>query len=228
MLSSTIRAVVCAASLTTLCIPAPVLSEWTGGIEGGTVLRDDGNATQLRFNLYNRVRPFTHHIYIDWIRSNNQDDSYKAAYVPRYWFTNALYAFSELQYRVDKPLLVDRQTQALLGVGYQFIATETARLWGEAGAGNQTTEITNIGELSEDFLTARSGYHQILAQLFKFELELEVIRGDDFSEQIAEAAIAVGFGTGSLKYGYRTRRFKSDGLETQTQSDSFVSFGYGF
>jgi len=222
------------ATLVALSLASSLRAEWSGGVEGGTVLRDDETATQLRFNLFNNERPLTHHLYIDWIRSNEKNDSYKAAYLPRYWFSNALYAFSEIHYRVDKPLAIDQQTQGILGAGYKFISTETNALWAELGAGVRSTEfesqLATNGQLErrDNFVLGRGGYRQVIATLFKFELDLEVSQSDDLREDSADAAISVRLGEGSLKYGYRRSQFKQDGFPTRSNADSYVSFSYGF
>jgi len=203
-------------------------AEWSGGLEGGTVLRGDETATKLRFNLFNNQRPLTHHLYVDWIRSSENNDSYKAAYIPRYWFSEKLYAFSEVHYRVDKPFEIEQQTQGIIGGGYRFIATEITALWAEIGAGARATEFSNRPERDDNFVLGRGSYRQIIATLFKFEFDVEAIQSDGFKEDAADAAISVKLGGGALKYGYRRSNFKQDNKPTLTESDSYVSFSYSF
>jgi len=204
-------------------------ADWSGGIEGGTILRDDVSATKLRFSLYNNDRPLTHHVYVDWIRSSDKNDSYKAAYLPRYWFSDALYAFAEIHHRIDKPFGVDQQTQGMLGAGYKFLSTETTTVWAELGAGVRTTDFEdNRIDRDESFVLGRASYRQALLQLFKFEFDVEAIQSDKLSENLTEAGISMRLGGGSIKYGYRRRQQQEKDQPTVTNDDTFLSFVYGF
>ncbi|MBX2881396.1 MAG: DUF481 domain-containing protein [Granulosicoccus sp.] len=199
---------------------------WDGGIEGGAVVRDDGNATKLSLKLFNDARPLNHSIYADWYRTENGENSYEVGYLPRYWFDSALYAFGEIRVRVDKPLAIDQETQAALGAGNRFISTDTRLLWAELGVGQRNTEFSNQLSSDETFALLRGGYRQTLTDFFRIETDLDFIRSDRATESIAEAGIVLNTGTGAVKFSYRTRRLSRDGQTTITDSESFVSFNY--
>ena len=63
------------------------MAQWSGGIEGGQVLRDDGTATRLRLRANNSSRPLSHFIYADWIRADTGGNIYEVGYRPRYWLS---------------------------------------------------------------------------------------------------------------------------------------------
>lgn len=215
-------------SIAVLTAPTPLLAQWTGGIEGGTVFRDGGNATRLRLKVLNPARPFSHYLYADWIRGGSGENSYEAGYLPRYWFDNNRYVFGEATVLVDNPLSIDSQRQFALGAGYQLTPLKNQRLWVEAGFGLQQTEFLNETESDDSFGLVRAGFHQTLSNLFRLELDFDHVDGDELSQTTAEASIAFRIPSGSIKYSYRTRRISPDNAETIEDSDSFVSFSYGF
>lgn len=207
-------------------------ADWSGGIEGGTVLNGDGgNATRLRLKLSNNVKPLSHYIYADWIR-DELGNNFEVGYKPRYWFGDALYLFGEVRARQDKPRFIDRELFGLTGVGVEFLSSDTQSLFAELGVGYRTTEFEsefgNELENSDTTGVARVGFKQIFADLLSFELDADTDVSDTISSSTAEAGIAVRVSGGALKYSYRTRRFEADGSDAITSSDSFVSFNYGF
>lgn len=209
-----------------ICIPAH--AEWTGGVEGGTVIRDDGSATRLRFKAANNSRPLSHYLYADWLRTDDGENSYALGYNPRYWINQQLYAFGEARARVDKPLSIDSEQLFVAGVGYQVIASQTTSLWGEAGVGQRSTEFSDNSDNSEMLGIVRAGFYQVLADLLRFEADVDVVSGETLTETTAEAGVAIRVAGGAMKLSYRTRQLKPDGGETVSDSDSFVSFTYGF
>lgn len=219
-----------------LSVATPATAEWSGGIEGGAVVRDGDNATRLRLKLSNNDRPLNHTIYADWYRTDNGDNSYEAGYIPRYWFDDRLYLFGEARYRVDKPLDIDRDILLIAGAGYQLIATADRLLWAEAGAGQRDTEfgsqqgagLTGDDDNSYTFALLRGGYTQIFAELIRFELKADALQGEDLSESTAEIGLSVNAGGGAVKVSYRTRRLKINESPAVTDSDTVVSFDYGF
>jgi putative salt-induced outer membrane protein YdiY len=217
-----------------LCISTLMLTaidaqaEWSGGVEGGTVIQDAGNATRLRLKLTNNDRPLSHYIYADWLQSGGGGDSYSVGYNPRYWLSQSLYLLGEARVRVVKPLAIDRESLLILGVGNQFIASGEQSLWAEIGAGQRATRFEDNSDSNETIALARAGYFQIIAEQLRLELDVNALQGEEIGEIDAEAGIAWRLGTGAVKYSYRTRRIKVDGLPAVTDSDSFVSFTYGF
>lgn len=203
-------------------------AEWSGGVEGGTVIRDAGNATRLRLKLTNNERPLSHYIYADWLQNANGGDSYSIGYNPRYWLSQSLYVLGEARWRVDKPLAINQESLLLLGIGNQFIASNEQALWAEIGAGQRATTFDDESESNETIALARAGFFQVIADQLRLELNADALQGAEIGEIVAEAGLAWRLATGAVKYSYRTRRIKADGLPAVTDSDSFVSFTYGF
>jgi len=206
-------------------------ADWSGGIEGGTVLNSDGGSSnRLRLKLTNNARPLSHYIFADWLREGT-GNSYEVGYKPQYWFGEALYLFGEATVKQDKPRSIDRSLFGLTGVGIQFLEGENHSLFAELGAGYRTTEFDNGSEDDSDTTAiARAGFQQILADLVSLEIDADTNVSEGLTSSKAEAGIAVRIPGGSVKYSYRTRRLDVDGdpLGAQTTSESFLSFGYGF
>lgn len=203
-------------------------ADWSGGIEGGTVVNGDGeNATRLRLKMSNETRPLSHYVYADWIRSGT-DNSFEAGYKPKYWFGEAFYVFGEASTRRDKPRFIDRELFGLTGVGIEFLRNENQSLYAELGAGYRATEFENGTEEDDTTGVARAGFQQILSDLISLELEGSSNVSDKLSRSVAEAGIAVRIPGGALKYSYRTQRNKVGDADAVTASESFVSFTYGF
>jgi len=207
----------------------PTQAEWTGGVEGGAVVRDGKTSNQLRLILQNDSRPLSHYIYAEWIRTDD-DDSYEAGYRPRYWFSPALYGFGELTYRVDKPLNIDRETTEAIGVGYQLLANNAQSAYVELGAGARQVVFTDeqLEDVSQPFARARAGFSQTLADLLRLELETSVVSSETVTESQAEVGVAVNLGASAIKYGYRIIRLNYEGQDAITDDTQFVSLNYAF
>lgn len=208
-----------------------LLADWTGGIEGGQVLQGREKGTRLRFKLSNSDRPFSQAIYADWIRGEDEGNSYEVGYIPRYWFTETTYAFGEGSLETSESLNIDRETRLLAGVGIQLFNTDTQSLYAEAGAGVVDTKFRINGVSSEEttgIATARMGAAQVLSDLIKLELNADYSTADELVSAAAEAAISLRIPGGAIKYSYRIRSFDTEGQEQFNETDSSISFNYGF
>ncbi len=211
----------------------PAHAQWTGGIEGGTVFRDEGSATRLRLRAENQSRPLSHFVYVDWIRPDSGSNAFELGYRPRYWFSTQFYGFGEASIRTDRPILIDRQLLLIGGLGYSVISTPEQALFVEAGVGTRDTELVDIDnnpqeDLSETLTLLRAGYRQVLSDLFQLEFDVDVFDGESLRQTLLEAGISVRIPGGAVKFSYRARRIEPDGGETLNDDDSFVSFTYGF
>jgi len=204
-------------------------AEWTGGIEGGAVVRNGVTSNRLRLLLRNDSRPLSHYLYADWLRSDN-DDSYEAGYRPRFWFSDQLYSFGELTFRVDKTLNIDRETTESIGIGYQLLNNDTQSAFVEAGAGARQTVFSNplLDDESQPFGLARAGYTQELFDIARMELDGSVIAAETSTESNAEIGLAVRVGASAVKVSYRVIRRDIDGQDPITDDTSFVSLNYAF
>ena len=210
-----------------------VFAEWRGGIEGGTVVRDGGNATRLGLRLANDERPLTHSLYADWL-NYERGNGYRVGYLPRYWFDEALYLFGEAEGRVDRPLAIDRGLLLLGGVGYRVFDSAVAGLGIELGGGARSTRFEpSVGaaegvEESEGLGLARVSAFRELADLVRLELDAETLQGARLGELRAEAALAYRVAGGAIRLGYRVRRLSFEEADTLTDEETSVTFAYGF
>lgn len=204
------------------------VADWSGDVEGGTVVSSSGNQTRLRLTLSNDVRPFTHQIYAEWLRGAENADGYQLGYNPRFWFRDNYYLFGEGRLRVDELFDIDRELLVLAGVGGQFLSSETQSLYAELGVGSQMVEFESDEETTRGLGIARLGFFKSLADAFKVDLELSGTVGDDISELKSEIGLSLRIPSGAIRYAYRTRSFKVGDNETLTDDDSFISFTYGF
>jgi len=208
----------------------PASAQWTGGIEGGTVVRDAGNATRLRLVLRNDVRPLSQYVYAEWLRSGSERNSYSAGYNPRYWFDKTYYTFGESGFRVDDYLGIDQEIRLLGGVGAQLVSTADQAFFVELGLGGRSIEFDGIADTRNEALgVARLGYFKTFADALKFDLN---ISGGLSSEEVTEASGEIGLSlrvpNGVVRLAYRTQYLQVGDSESVTDNDSFVSFGYSF
>ena len=210
-------------------IPLSSHADWSGGIEGGTVFRDEGQATRFRLKAQNPDRPFSQFVYLDWLRISGGGNAYEIGYRPRYWIGQKLYVFGEGSIRVDSTIDIDNEAVLLGGLGYALVSTQQTQLWVEAGVGSRNTEFEGaIEDTTDTFGVVRAAFSQVLANLLRFEVDLDAIQGETLLETSAEAGISIRIPAGSVKFSYRARRLDPDEGETIDDEDSFVSYSYGF
>lgn len=208
----------------------PVNAAWTGGVEGGTVLRDSGNATRLRLVLRKDVRPLSHYVYAEWLRLSSGGNSYSIGYNPRYWFNQTYYSFGESEFRVDETFGIDQEIKLLTGLGGQFLNTEQQSLFVELGVGGRSIEFDGADEASNEALgLARLGYFRTFFDSIKFDLNLSSSRSsEDVDQASGELGLSLRIPNGVVRVAYRSRYQKVGDSESVSDDDSFVSFGYSF
>jgi len=216
---------------------SPAVADWTGGIEGGTVVRDGGNAVRLRLGLVNDDRPLSHNLYAEWLRYDD-DNGYRVGYLPRFWVDERLYVFGELEGRVDRPLRIERQLLGVGGVGYSLYDSAERGLGAEVGAGVRSTRLEDESdtaaaaeeedEESEGVVVLRAAAFQKIADLLRLELEGDAVQGERYGELHAEAALAYRVPGGAIKLGYRIRRLSFEDGPTLDDDDVSLAFTYGF
>jgi len=219
----------CISLLVLILTPMVSYADWSAGIEGGTVFRDEGQATRFRLKAQNPDRPFSQFVYLDWLRISGGGNAYEIGYRPRYWLSPKFYVFGEGNIRVDSTIAIDNEALLQAGVGYAFVATPQTQLWLEAGAGTRNTEFEGgIEDTTDSFGIIRGAFSQVLADLIRFEVDVDAIQSETLLETSAEAGISIRIPAGSIKLSYRARRLDPDEGETIDDEDSFVSFSYGF
>jgi len=204
-------------------------AEWTGGLEGGTVMRDGESATRIRAHASLNSRPVSHDLHAEWYRHDTS--SIELGYKPRYWLTEKLYTFGEGRLRFEEDLGIDRETQLLGGVGLQLLATREQQLLLEAGAGYRLTSFTDetfLEDAEEGVGVLRAAGSQILSDLFKLDLLADVFASESYVQSQAELGVSVRVPQGAIRVAYRVRRVDIDELEAVNDSDTAISFTVGF
>lgn len=206
------------------------LAEWTGGVEGGTVLRDSNTASRLRLTLRNNERPLSHYLYAEWLRFDGAGNDLAIGYNPRYWFDETYYVFGESSYRTVNTLGIDRDLTVISGVGGQFINDNIQTLFAEVGVGGRSLEFDESEEaFTETLGVARLGYNRVFADSFRFDVSFRTTASsEDVNEAISEVGLSVRVPNGSIRAAYRNRYFQSGDAESISDGDTLLSFGLGF
>lgn len=212
-----------------LLMPMLLQAEWSGGIEGGTVLRDGSTASRLRLHASLNERPLSHYVYADWIRSGS--NSYEIGYRPRYWFSDQWYTFGDASLRIDDQLQIDNEILLVSGLGYELINTAQRQAWLEAGLGFRSTDYTpesGIGESEEGLGLIRGRASQVLSDLLRLELDGNFTASNSYLESQLEIGVSLRLAQGAIKISQRIRRIEFDEFDTINETDTSVGFTVGF
>lgn len=217
-----------------ITLPLSVSAEWTGGVEGGTVLDGENPKTSLELILKNQDRPFSQEINAEWLSDSDGYNTYELSYEPKYWFSDMTYAFGEGAIKTFGAASLD-DYQRLLGggVGIELINTDTQNLFAEVGV-FQVTSIVAATELSAEFneSVVSSGFAvggtQLIADLIKLEIDAEYLTSDNLDVSTAEAGISVKIPNGALKYSFNYISSTIGEAESIENSSSSISVKYNF
>ena len=212
-----------------LLMPMLLQAEWSGGIEGGTVIRDGSTASRLRLHASLNERPLSHYVYADWIRSGS--NSYEIGYRPRYWFSDQWYTFGDASLRIDDQLQIDNEILLVSGLGYELINTAQRQAWLEAGLGFRSTDYTpesGIGESEEGLGLIRGRASQVLSDLLRLELDGNFTASNSYLESQLEIGVSLRLAQGAIKISQRIRRIEFDEFDTINETDTSVGFTVGF
>ena len=212
-----------------LLMPMLLQAEWSGGIEGGTVIRDGSTASRLRLHASLNERPLSHYVYADWIRSGS--NSYEIGYRPRYWFSDQWYTFGDASLRIDDQLQIDNEILLVSGLGYELINTAQRQAWLEAGLGFRSTDYTpesGIGESEEGLGLIRGRASQVLSDLLRLELDGNFTASNSYLESELEIGVSLRLAQGAIKISQRIRRIEFDEFDTINETDTSVGFTVGF
>lgn len=221
-------------ALFVVSLPLSANAEWTGGVEGGTVLDGENPSTSLELILKNQSRPFSQEINAEWLSNQDGFNTYELSYEPKYWFTEMTYAFGEGAIKTFGSASLD-DYQRLLGggLGIELINTATQNLYAEVGA-YQVTSIVAATEFSPEFNEAvvSSGFTvggtQTIADLIKLEVDAEYLTSDNIDVSAAEAGISVRIPNGALKYSFNYTSSTIGNQDPISNSSSSISVKYNF
>ena len=212
-----------------LLMPMLLQAEWSGGIEGGTVIRDGSTASRLRLHASLNERPLSHYVYADWIRSGS--NSYEIGYRPRYWFSDQWYTFGDASLRIDDQLQIDNEILLVSGLGYELINTAQRQAWLEAGLGFRSTDYTpesGIEESEEGLGLIRGRASQVLSDLLRLEVDGNFTASNSYLESQLEIGVSLRLAQGAIKISQRIRRIEFDEFDTINETDTSVGFTVGF
>jgi len=180
-----------------VALPFTAYAEWSGGIEGGSILQGDVKGSNIELNLTNNERPFSQEINAEWLRADEGDDVYSAEYLPRYWLTDATYVFGVAGLTTfGSPNLDDYRRDLGAGIGIELINTETQNLFAEIGGVQQTSirEATPLlQEVDESVVSSgvTVGGYQIIAEVLKIQADTSYFTSD--KQNAAEAEIGISY-----------------------------------
>lgn len=219
------------ALLPLLASASPASADWSGGLEAGTQL-GSGDSPTLRFYARDNGDPLTHYIYLDWTRESS-GSSYRLGYNPVFNVSRSFYSFGKFSIEEDADsMVVDRQLDALIGLGNHIYRTRESLLTVEVGGGGQQFIFTDGSEdQTEGFLYLGARYFQNLFDTFRFNAMIDSRSGDTQDTVDAEVGLSMRLSaTTALKYAIRYERtsFGEAGVDTITNKDGFFSLTYGF
>ena len=215
--------------LSSALVPFAASAEWTGGIEGSAVLQGQDNGTKIRFKATSNTRPLSQLVYADWIRGENNSNSYEVGYQPKYWLGDKLYLFGDASMQQAKSQQIDKKLAAQGGAGFQLLQTALTQFSIEAGMGRTITEFTDVDEkLETDLSSVSANVTHLLAEFLKLDLTADYNTGDDLVQTKLEAALSLNVVGGAIKYSYQIENFEEGDAESIERKSSTVSYSYGF
>ena len=108
-------------------------ADWSGGIEAGAQLSSTDRPA-LRFYANNDSLPLSHFIFLDWIRESG-NSNFRVGYNPTYRISSSFYSFGRFDIEEDDPDGIDREINALVGVGNNLFNRGKTRVKAEVGIG---------------------------------------------------------------------------------------------
>lgn len=215
--------------LTSAIVCGNCFAQWNGGIEAGARLgSDDGPA--LRFFARNQSEPLSHYLFLDWIRDSG-GSNYRLGYNPTFKISESVYSFGRFSIEDDDPSEIDREIEAVLGLGNNLFSRGSTRVKAEAGIGARQLTFDDDTDSSENGFVFLGGSVISNALPFvRFDASLNAQAGTDQNALDGEAGISVPIFPGVfLRYAYSVTRFDIDGIEDNIVTrESFVTLTYGF
>lgn len=207
-------------------------ADWTGGIEAGARLGSDDKPT-LRFYANNQSDPLSHYAYLDWIRSSN-GNNYRLGYDPTFRISQSVYSFGRFSLEQDDPGGVEREIDALVGIGNNLFQRGNTRIKVEAGLGGRQLTFTDADTNQSDdqtdgFVFLSGSLSSSLLALLRFDASINTKANDGQTTVDGEAGLSIPIGPGtSLRYVYAVKRYNFDDRENIVSEDSFFKVSYGF
>lgn len=101
-------------------------ADWSGGIEAGAQL-DSDDRPALRFYANNNSLPWSHFLFLDWIRDSGSSN-FRIGYNPTFRISDSFYSFGRFDLEEDDPDGIEREINALVGVGNNILKRGRTRV----------------------------------------------------------------------------------------------------
>jgi len=221
-----------------VCACGTATADWTGGIEAGTSL-GSGDRPTLRFYANNRATPLSQYVYLDWIRENG-GNQYRLGYNPTWAISQSVYSFGRFSIEKDGSDAIERDIDAMVGIGNKLFQRGSTQVKVEAGIGGQhlrydqsalidpiTGESTAPSSTTDGFFFATGNIRSSLLALLRFDASLQAKSGSDLNILDGEVGLSIPIGPGTaLRYVHQYKY--NDSLDDKTSDDSFFKVTYGF
>jgi len=203
-------------------------ADWTGGVEAGARIGSDERPA-LRFYASNQNDPLSHYLYLDWMRESG-GSSYRIGYNPNWRISHSIYSFGKFSLEQDDPGEVEREIDALVGIGNNLFQRGNTRVKIEAGIGARQLRYSDSSTETEDgFVFIGAGLTSSLLALLRFDASVSTKVGDGQTTIDSEAGVSIPIGPGTaLRYVYTAKRYNLDNADNIVSEDSFFKLTYGF
>ena len=203
-----------------------VNAEWSGGAEAGTAIGSDGPA--LRFFLNKTADPWSHFIFLDWIRESG-GSNFRIGYNPTFRISHSFYSFGRFSAEVDDPDGIDQEIDALAGIGNNLFQRGNTRVKVETGLAAQHLRFEDSTEETDGFVFVSTGMNSSLLKLLRFDASFTTKLNDERTEFEGEAGFSFPIGPNTkLRYVYQFQRFNFDDRANIVTEDNFFTISYGF
>ena len=206
-------------------------ADWSGGIEAGAQLGDESPA--LRFFANKNDLPLSHFLFLDWIRESGSSN-FRIGYNPTYRISSSIYSFGRFDLEANDPDGVDREINAVVGVGNNLFQRGSTRIKAEVGLGARQlqfndTEFAPIEDDTDAFVFLSGSLSSSLLALLRFDARIINKASGDQNTLDGEIGFSVPVAPGtSLRYVYQVTRFDFDDREDIVTEDTFFKVSYGF
>jgi len=214
-------------AIISFCAAGNAGADWTGGIEAGARLGSDERPA-LRFYANNDSDPLSHYAYLDWTRSSG-GSSYRLGYNPTFNISRSVYSFGRFSVEQDDPGGIEREIDALVGIGNNLFQRGNTRVKVEAGIGGQQLTFNEAEDETSGFVFLSGGVRSSLLALLRFDASVNTKASDGQTTLDGEVGLSVPVGPGtSLRYVYAVKRYNFDDRDDISSEDSFFKVSYGF
>jgi len=212
--------------LSTSTAAGTCLADWTGGIEAGARIGE--NAPALRFFAANDSHPLSHYAYLDWIRDSS-NSNYRIGYNPKFKVSESVYSFGRFSIEDDDPGAVDREIDAVVGVGNNLFRRGSTQIKVETGLGAEFLSFDDSTESDEGFVFLAGNISTGVLPIVRFDMQINTQASNDQTVLDGEAAFSIPIAPGTaLSYVYRVTRRDLEDRDDTVDEETFVKVVYGF